>query len=705
MKIVYIGKCNLMLSKLVDRLVKEENDVYIISSQDFEKDVKPTLAYKLYTYQSDNVDIQKIFKSIHPDQVIFASEIYCDSVWKYSSQTNHYLSQLLNILNESVLNQVDKVIYLSSTEVYAPSDDKVSEESHIEPATYKGILCSQGEDMVLRFHELYKLDAVILRISSVYGCGVSEDNKDFVSDIVHCFTKTGVYKANTKKQLFPIHIKDAVEAVYRAKGSTPSQIYNVSGKEKLSDLQAATLLNHSLGDQYELSEESGAYYNYDADSSKIKKELEWAQLHSFSDTITKHEIVLEEQQKQAPKIKKVRKQHGISQTIENVLLFLFFVFLTMVCQKYSVLKTVDLFFIYIILMALLFGVKQSILSVVLSSGYFIFHLGINVATIVDVLVNIDSILRIAQYIFMGIVIGYSVDQYKTRIREKDLEYEYLENEYNEIKEINDDNIIIKQEYERRLLNSKTSLPKLYSIISQLGVLEPEKIFSAIVNVIKDVMDTNTVSVYVMNNKSNYARLVVSLNDESVFQGNSFNLNDFPKMKSTLFENEIYVGTQWDSNEPSLAAPVFHKGQCIAIIIINQMAFQSLTLYQIDLFRTLTVLITSSIVKANEYEEAIRANKYLENTNILREPEFKKLIDIKKEEQKQGLSHFKLLGINSKKSMLETYEAIQNLLRNTDFFGVDDKNQLFVLLGNTKQDDVQYVLKRLESKEISIAEII
>ncbi len=704
MKIVYIGKCDLMASKLVDRLVKEENDVYIISLQDFAKNVKPTLAYKLYSYQSNNIEIEKVFKSIHPDQIIFAGEIYLDNIWEYSVQTNNYLSQLVNILNESVINHINKFIYLSSGEVYDPSSDNITEESKIKPATYKGILCSQGEDMVLKFHELYKIDTVILRISSVYGCPVGNNNKDFVSDIVHSFYKTGEYKANKNKQLFPVHIKDAVEAVYRAKGSTPSLIYNVGDKDKISDLQIATLLNHALGDKYKIKEESGDHYYYDLDTSKIKEELEWVQFYSLPHAISAQEIVLDEKIQEAPKVKKAHKQNSFSQSIENVLLFLFFVLLTIVCEKYSVLRTVDLFYIYIILMSLMFGVKQSILSVILSSGFFIFHSGMNATTVVDVLVNIDSILKIAEYIFMGIVVGYSVDQYKARVHEKDLEYEYLENEYREIKEINDDNIIIKQEYERRLLNYKTSLPKLYSIISQLSVLEPEKIFSPMVNVIKDVMDTNTVSVYLMNNKSKYARLVVSLNAESVFHGNSFNLDDFPKIKSTLYENEIFIGTQWDPNEPSLVAPVFHKGQCIAIIIINEMAFQTLTLYNINLFRTLTVLITSSIVKAIEYEEAIRANKYLEHTEILVEQEFKKLVDIKKEEQKQGLSHFKLIHIDSKKPLLETYETIRNVFRNTDFFGVNDKNQLFVLLGNTKQEDVKYVLKRLESKGICIAEV-
>ena len=83
-------------------------------------------------------------------------------------------------------------------------------------------------------------------------------------------------------------------------------------------------------------------------------------------------------------------------------------------------------------------------------------------------------LKIAQFMFLGVAVGYIVDHYKSVINEKNVEYEFLDSEFKEIAEINNDNIIIKQEYEKRLLNYKTSLPKLHLIVSQLNVLEPRR---------------------------------------------------------------------------------------------------------------------------------------------------------------------------------------------------------------------------------------
>ena len=141
-------------------------------------------------------------------------------------------------------------------------------------------------------------------------------------------------------------------------------------------------------------------------------------------------------------------------------------------------------------------------------------------------------------------------------------------------------------------------------------------------------------------------------------------------------------------------------QCIAIIVINEMPFKALNLYQMNLFRTLSVLITSSIVKANAYEEAVRDGKYIDQTDILISSEFKKLVNIREEERKQGLSDYCLLKVECNSDILGVYEKIYNMLRNTDSFGVTEQNELMVLLGNTQEKDAEYVLKRFKDRGIN-----
>ena len=725
LKIVFIGNCNSLAAKLVDKLVKEEHDVYIISSKDFTKDTKPTLSYRLYTYQSEELGVEKVFASIKPNVVVFASSVFASESWGHDKESNAYLSQLINVLNLSAINEVNKFIYLSSNQVYPSQNSIIPEATTKKPEAYKGILCSQGEEMVANYKSIYNLEYVILRVPSLYGFAINENEKDIVSNIVNSFYDSGEYVANTNNHIISLHIKDCVEAIFRAKDVTPSLIYNVGESVTLTEADLARKINATLVSKYIVSETDGTSQKCFIDCSKIKSELEWVQFHNIDTTIKEKEIDFTRKVEKVVKSKKTFNHPTFLQSIENIVVFAFFAFLTYLCRDDSVLRNVDFFTIYIVLIALLFGIRQSILSVIFLIFYKLLGKGLSASSFIDVLIDVNLMLQIAQYMFLGVAVGYIVDQYKSVISEKNVEYEFLKSEFKEITDINNDNIIIKQEYEKRLLNYKTSLPKLHLIVSQLNVLEPEKIFAGIVSVVRDVMDTDTVSVYSVNPNSQYARLIVSANNESIFQGKSINLRNFPKLMETLSNNEIFVGSQWSKDEPSFAAPIFDNGKFIAIILIKEMPFNSLTLYQINLFRTLTALITSAISIADSYESATRDNNYYENTEILVKNEFEKLIQIKKEEKKKGLSDYTLIKIEEPKkstsfdfskllgsdsyygqsslknnSCMDLYHTISGMFRDTDFFGVNENNELIVLLGNTLKSDVDFVVGRLKQKSLN-----
>ena len=725
LKILYIGNCNSLAAKFVDKLVKEEHDAYIISEKDFPKETKPTLSYRFYAYKSEDLGVEKVFASVKPNVVVFASGIFIDEMWGHSKDSNSYLSQLVNVLNLSAINGTDKFIYLSSNQVYPSQNNIITESVPKKPEEYKGMLCSQGEDMVANYKANFNLDYVILRLPSIYGFSINENERDIVSNIVNKFYTTGEYVANNNRFIVPLHIKDCVEALFRAKDGTPSLIYNVAEAEITTEAALASKLNVLLGSKYIVREVDGPTIKCALDCSEVKKDFEWVQFHNLDSTLSNKEIDFTKKIDKADKPKKVSKHPTILQTIENLLLFALFVFLTIWSQGNQVFKEIDFFVIYIVLIALIFGIRQSILSVILTTVYsFIYEKGGNF-NIYDILVNISIMLKIAQYLFLGVAVGYIVDHYKSIITEKDVEFAFLDTEFNEIANINNDNIDIKQEYEKRLLDIKTSLPKLHLITSQLNVLEPEKIYTGIVNVIRDVMSTNTVAVYSVNTNSQYARLVVSANSESIFSGKSINLKNYPKLYNIMLENEIFVGNQWSKDEPAFAAPILDRGKLIAIVLIKEMPFNSLTLYQTNLFRTITALISSAISIADQYDIATRASKYIENTDILTRREFEKLIQIKADEKKRGLSNFTLIkiqptkriqtldftkllsadnyygsGIDNKDTYVDLYHQVSDMFRDTDFFGLNEDNELIVLLGNTSKTDVDFVIERIKQRNLT-----
>lgn len=171
------------------------------------------------------------------------------------------------------------------------------------------------------------------------------------------------------------------------------------------------------------------------------------------------------------------------------------------------------------------------------------------------------------------------------------------------------------------------------------------------------------------------------------------------MEAKLSANEVFIGNQFNENSPSMAGAVFHKGNMIAIIIIREMEFQNLNLYQISLFKTLIPLITSSLVKAYQYEEKIRNERYLPDSEILNEVEFQKLLEIKQKNREDGIAHFTLIKILEQDDPVKLYQRYASAFRTDDFFGLDSDGELCVLLTGTAERDMEFVDNRLRQKGI------
>lgn len=702
MKILFIGECDSFSAQFIDRHVKEGNSVSVIAQRDFKKINKPKLDYKWYDYRAENINVDRIFSNIKPQLVVFAGSLFGDEEWAYGEASNRYLGELLNVLNLSKKYSVDKFIFLSSTEVYKQQNiDMVTENGDYGASTYKGILSTQGELLVSEISARETLNSLILRFSDLYGYKLEEDRKDFLTNFIHQFHSLDELHINKNLKLSPLHLSDAVEALYRCDGNTPSKIYNVSGSKNADAIELAIAIKKKLGASASLITEQGNKQTNQFDSKLIKTEMEWGEFKSFEESLASIQLttpVVKEET--VAKLEKVEKLDPVFlHLIENVVFFVVVASLSTLFRNHSILKNVDLMTLYIVSIALFFGIRQSILSIILTFAFYLYGLQFDFGNFIHIVLNADTFLKLAQYIFMGVVVGYTVDQFKTSLAQTNIEKEYLENEYEELKEINDANVMIKHQYEKRLISYKTSLPRLYAITNQLDSLDPEILFSSIIKVLVDVLETDTVSVYSYDYHNGYARLIGAKNEESVFMGKSFKLSDHQELEHKLLENDIFIGNQWADGSPAMAGPIYYKGNIIAIILIKSMAFESMNLYQVNLLRTLTALISSSFIRAYQYDDKVHNEKYLKNTEVLVASEFKRLIDLKQNDSDQGLAEYTLLKLIHTEAPESYYFRIENLFRSTDYFGIDGHNHIHVLLRNTGAQEVSFVEARLKAKDI------
>lgn len=693
MKVAYFGECDNLTAGILERLNKEEKDVYFLSRKAVMKGDKIFSKYHHYLLTGEKDETERIFAAITPDVVIYEGTGYLDEEWNASQSEN--LSLLSQILEECARLENCMLVLLSSTEIYGRGMEKATEDMEPCPLTLKGMWMLQEECMAQSYQRQKNLDVAILRLTHVFAGVINREEKDVFGIISEKIMS--VSELEVKEQTMqPVHVSDVADAVIRVLDNGRTAIYNVSNSNTITKTEIIQKMLEKTNREVQVTTIEPAPDNPYIVNDKIKKELEWTDFWSLKEMLQNNSIsfISSQESFNGKKKKGTVIKSGVRRTIENIVLCLIFFIVFQLTQNHHLFSQVDWLLMYVVIISLGYGVKQGALSVVLSSIIYLTARGGSIFEMTNFYSYAESVLMIVEFVFFGIVVGYSVDMFKEEKRNDKIELQRISDSYEKLKEINDKNVLLKNEYEKRVLDAKTSLPRLYSIINRITVLDTNRIFMEVLNVIKELMKTETVAVYRVSANSSYLRLIDSLNKESTMGGNSWNLRDYPEIETAIRNNQLYEGNVW-KNEPAIVLPITSSNGCEAVIVIKELSMETHSLYSINLLRTLLVLITDSIEKALQYDSALRESKYLKDTNILYPDEFRKPVALAKEKKQRGLAESCIIRIEHSKDIVSTYHEAEKMFREMDIWGMDEKENLYVLLGNTSEQDAEVVLGRLK----------
>ena len=305
----------------------------------------------------------------------------------------------------------------------------------------------------------------------------------------------------------------------------------------------------------------------------------------------------------------------------------------------------------------------------------------------------DSMLAVMEYVFLGLMVSYTTNTLRENTRNVRLDLEMLKDEYEELKAINDENILIKNEYEERLLTSKSGFPKLYGLISRLMLQEPERILMETMQVISELIHTDTVAVYQGQAESPWLRLMGALGESSAMDGKTWNLSDTPRIYDAVVRGELYQG-ELGSGEPAVVMPVVCDGVPKAVVLIKKLPYECETLYHVNLLKTLSLLLRDSMEKALQYEKLSRGEHYVKDTDILKPEAFQQRVLLAGEKAEKSMADYCVVELTSSASLEEIADAVSRTLRVTDCLGLDKEGKLLALLNNTGPGSLEPLQKRL-----------
>jgi nucleoside-diphosphate-sugar epimerase len=711
MKVLITGGYGFIGSHVADRFHQEGYEVFIIDNLSTGKKEHITFKHKGYILSVEDQKCEEIFKSHKFDVVVhLAAQVsVAHSVSNPMKDAESNVVGLVNMLHLAANYNVKKFIYASSAAVYGLQTElPISEEAESDPISPYGISKVNGEVYCAKWQELYGLPTLGLRFSNVYGPRQDGLGEGGVISIFMNRMVMGqpfvVYGDGEQTRDF-IYVEDVAYAIYRSANSPQTGIYNLSANKQTSVNRVIEIISGiQNGNEVTYVEKREGDIDHSVlDNRKVMRDFDWSPLYTIEEGLAKTAAYFIQQgairQTAATAISPTRKKAWqtfrlVLPTIENMIAFVLIAWLTHIYAD-STYSMIDMKLFYITIIGVIYGSRQALLAVVFSSGLFVYQKLSIGRDIISLTYDTDVFFQIAIYLFVGLVVGYTIERKNTVIQQQDVKvteltnrYEFLDSVYTDVREV-------KEELQHRILNSGDSYGKIYSATRELESLEPELVFTSAVKVVKSIMQAPKVMIYLVNPNETYLRLLASSGYHSNSIPKSLKVSDHEYVSATIQKGKLYTNKNLEEGVPLMVAPLFHNDRVTAIIAIDGLAFESFSLYHQNLFRITADLISSALSKAFTYIAATESQRYIERTVILKPEIFNEIVTSKRQAFEQYQVPYLLLQAELQDiSYSDAAEYLSAKLRETDYIGFDDHDNLLVLFSNTSKEDGERIVKRL-----------
>lgn len=296
MNVIVTGGAGFIGSNLVDRLIKEGFDTYIIDNLSTGK--QQFLNPRATFYQSDILDVKKmerIFEEVKPTAVFhLAAQIDIQT-----SIHNPVIDAQINIIGTMNILELCKeynckLIYSSSAAIYGtPLYLPVCEQHLIQPVSNYGISKYTPELYIRCYAQLYNVKYTILRYSNVYGPRQMPKGEGgvisiFIDKMIKNETPVIFGDGNQTRDF--IYVEDIVSANLTALKEEKNGTYNISTNKQISINELIEkincILNKHIVPVYK-QDRLGDIDHSCLDNQLAEQELNWKPEYSIIEGLTK----------------------------------------------------------------------------------------------------------------------------------------------------------------------------------------------------------------------------------------------------------------------------------------------------------------------------------------------------------------------------------------------------------------------------------
>lgn len=721
-KVLIIGQYGFMMNHLIDRLHREKCDIYTIAGHRSKETADKLPTHTIFEFSPDSTAVKYIMQCIKPDTVIFMGAQNDSYDWNNDTTFTQYTAELNNVLIWAKTNMVKRFIYLSTMTLYEGDyNSALTEETEPVVKEFKNLTIYNGESLCKLYND-ESMRVTVLRFPIVYGPShFMYEKLNMIEKMFFDAKRKGRIQASGISYYMTIYVSDAVDAVYKTMMSKKCKqyVYHVSGEKLTTDKEISSVIKENYGITSQIEGRDFKKRTVSLNGSNFENEFFYSPHIDLKAGIKRtgqfieenYEELVEKSRVDEEGIKKEKREQEKEnlrmiwtqgkRIVENLVLFVLMFFVTKMFGSMGMFSDVDFMLFYVLIAALSFGVGQCVFSVILATCGNVYlkmqsmEIGLTAA-----ISQYSVIFQFLFYFIFAIMISYTILRSKQNVKEKEEQLGDLQDEYELIYNVNTTNVEIKKVFEDRLLNYGDSIGKIYNIVSELDLLDPEKIAVASLDVVRKIMNVKDVCIYRVA-RDGYYHFVDATTEDAKAMKRAILLDEYPALKQALELGDIYVNHNVGNNLPRMAAPIYSDNRLIYIIMLWNMEFEQLNTYQKNLFMVLAKIITSSLKKGYQYEEVGRLQNYYENTDILFPNVFNPLVLEKMGNVAPEQAEYSIIQIDTEgRSMEEMSTRLRLLLREDDKIGkIDESNPYLYVLVHAGYSEVSFVVQKLNKNGI------
>ena len=151
--------------------------------------------------------------------------------------------------------------------------------------------------------------------------------------------------------------------------------------------------------------------------------------------------------------------------------------------------------------------------------------------------------------------------------------------------------------------------------------------------------------------------------------------------------------------------VRQNGTLVVLIGLRTATEEQMTLYYQNLFRILCGLVETALVRAFEYENAVRESWYLPGTCLLRPAVFAQKLESACTLQEDKMAHHLLLRVTGEfKNQADLNAGVERSIRSTDVAGVGSDNAIYLLMNQAEEANLPLLTKRMGEKGLHVISV-